>query len=98
MNKLLSFAAAVLLIVSCQPKIQEKPSVLWIDASANFNSYANDADSIARDCARIARMGFTDIVVDVRPTCGDVLFKSTVAPELRKMPGWSHRGRARRRP
>ena len=33
-------------------------------------------------------MGFTDIVVDVRPTSGDVLFASAVAPALKKMPGW----------
>ena len=89
-----NFTRGILLLltvcfISCQPKAaQDKPSVLWIDASANFNSYANDADSIARDCARIAQMGFTDIVVDVRPTCGDVLFKSTVAPELKYVPAW----------
>lgn len=78
--------------ISCRPKTQEKPSVLWIDAAANFGSYANDADSIARDCARIAEMGFTHIVVDVRSTSGDVLFRSSVAPELRQMPGWSPGG------
>lgn len=83
----LLFAATVL--VCCTSGNQAKqPSFLWIDASANFNSYANDADSIARDCQRIARMGFTDIVVDVRPTCGDVLFRSTVAPELKHVPAW----------
>ena len=83
----LLLAAAVL--VCCTSGNQAKqPSFLWIDASANFNSYANDADSIARDCQRIARMGFTDIVVDVRPTCGDVLFRSTVAPELKYVPAW----------
>ena len=83
----LLLAAAVL--VCCTSGNQAKqPSFLWIDASANFNSYANDADSIARDCQRIARMGFTDIVVDVRPTCGDVLFRSTVAPELKHVPAW----------
>ena len=79
---------SVLALFACSPKVVEKPSFLWIDASANFNSYANDADSIARDCQRIALMGFTDIVVDVRPTCGDVLFKSTVAPELKHVPAW----------
>ena len=80
--------AAVLVLAACTPGVQSKPHFLWIDASANFNSYANDADSIARDWARIAKMGFTDIVVDVRPTCGDVLFKSTVAPELKYVPAW----------
>ena len=37
-------------------------------------------------------MGFTDIVVDVRPTSGDVLFASSTAPALRKMPGWVGNG------
>ncbi len=80
--------AAVLVLAACTPGVQSKPHFLWIDASANFNSYANDRDSIFRDCRRIAGMGFTDIVVDVRPTCGDVLFKSTVAPELKYVPAW----------
>ena len=75
-------------VLSCTSRVEEKPSYLWIDASANFDSYANDPDSIARDCARIAKMGFTDIVVDVRPTSGDVLFKSRVAPPLRQVPAW----------
>ncbi len=90
MRKLINAVAGFLLLaaVSCAPEAGRKPSFLWIDASANFDSYANDADSIARDCARIARMGFTDIVVDVRPTCGDVLFKSSVAPELKYVPAW----------
>ena len=81
--------ALALLLGSCAPVSQpEKPRYLWIDAAANFPSYGNDADSIARDCRRIAGMGFTDIVVDVRPTSGDVLFASSVAPALRKVPGW----------
>lgn len=88
MRKVIVNLLALVCLFSCAPKAQEKPHFLWIDASANFNSYANDADSIARDCARIAQMGFTDIVVDVRPTCGDVLFRSTVAPELKYVPAW----------
>ena len=92
-----SIARSIILLIalcfiSCRPKAPEKPSVLWIDAAANFSSYANDADSMARDCARIAEMGFTHIVVDVRPTSGDVLFRSSVAPELRQMPAWSPEG------
>ncbi len=80
--------ALALLLGACAPASKEKPRYLWIDAAANFPSYGNDADSIARDCRRIAEMGFTDIVVDVRPTSGDVLFASAVAPALKKMPGW----------
>ena len=84
------FYAGVLALFlgACAPALKNQPRFLWIDASANFNSYANDADSIAKDCKRIAQMGFTDIVVDVRPTCGDVLFKSSAAPELKYVPAW----------
>ncbi len=65
-----------------------KPRYVWIDAAANFQYYANDASAIAADCQRIARMGFTDIIVDVRPTSGDVLFASNVAPACRKAAAW----------
>ena len=83
----------VFLLLSCTSGLGlQKPAFIWIEAGANFGSYANDADSIATDCARIAQMGFTDIVVEVRPTSGDVLFKSRVAPELRQIPGWSPNG------
>ena len=89
MKRILLCLIALAVLGACAPRAAQKPSFLWIDASANFDSYANDADSIARDCRRIARMGFTDIVVDVRPTCGDVLFASRVAPALRHVPAWS---------
>jgi uncharacterized lipoprotein YddW (UPF0748 family) len=37
-------------------------------------------------------MGFTDIVVDVRPTCGDALFASEVVPPLKHIPAWKDGG------
>lgn len=64
-------------MVYITPKPEPKPRFLWIDQPANARSYLNDADSIARDCKRIAKMGFTDIVVDVRPTSGEMIFKRT---------------------
>ena len=70
------------------PEIQGKPRYVWVDAAANFQYYANDADYIAEDCRRIAEMGFTDIIVDVRPTTGDVLFSSFVAPACLKEAAW----------
>ena len=82
--------ALAALLGACAPSFSTagKPRYLWIDAAANFSGYGNDADSIRTDCRRIAEMGFTDIVVDVRPTSGDVLFASAVAPALKKVPGW----------
>ena len=66
-----------------EPEVKEpKPRYVWIDCAANFNDYANDRDKIAKDLARIKEVGFTDVIVDVRPTNGDVLFKSTVADPL----------------
>ena len=70
------------------PEIKGKPRYVWVDAAANFSYYANDAAYIAEDCKRIAKMGFTDLVVDVRPTSGDVLFSSAVAPPCKKVAAW----------
>ena len=68
--------------------IKGKPRYIWIDAAANFQYYANDASYIAADCKRIADMGFTDIIVDVRPTSGDVLWNSSIAPACKKTAAW----------
>lgn len=68
--------------------IKGKPRYIWIDAAANFPYYADDAGAIAADCKRIAEMGFTDLIVDVRPTSGDVLFASELAPACRKAAAW----------
>ena len=65
-----------------------KPRYVWIDAAANFDDYGNDRDKIREDCKRIAETGFTDIIVDVRPTTGDVLFTSSVAPALTRIDKW----------
>ena len=82
--------ALAALLGACAPSSStaDGPRFLWVDAAANFPSYGNDADSIATECRRIAEMGITDIVVDVRPTSGDVLFASKVAPELKRVPAW----------
>ena len=70
------------------PEIKGKPRYVWVDAAANFSYYANDPAYIAEDCNRIAQMGFTDIILDVRPTSGDVLFASSVAPPCQKVAAW----------
>ena len=68
-----------------------KPRYVWIDAAANFDDYGNSVEKIREDCRKIAETGFTDIIVDVRPTTGDVLFKSSVAPGTAAMCGPSVR-------
>lgn len=57
---------------------KDKPRYIWIDAAANFKDFANSKENIERDLKLAKEAGFTDIVVDIRPTNGDLLFKSTV--------------------
>lgn len=69
-----------------------KPRYVWIDAAANFADYANSEENIRSDMQKIKDAGFTDVIVDVRPTSGDVLFKSTAADPLVRVDAWTDRG------
>lgn len=62
-----------------------KPCFIWIDAAANFPDFANDREKIVRDLEMAADCGFTDIVVDVRPTTGDILFRSDRCDQARRL-------------
>ena len=57
----------------------EKPRYIWIDAAANFRDFANNRENITRDLTLAKDAGFTDVVVDIRPTSGDILYNSSVA-------------------
>ena len=72
--------------------VEAKPRYVWIDAAANFEDYADSKENIAADLARVKEAGFTDIVVDVRPSEGDVLFSSTVADPLTRIDAWTSAG------
>lgn len=69
-------------------KNADKPRYIWVDAAANFPDYANSKENIARDLALAKDAGFTDIVVDVRPTTGDVLFKTIVVDQVKFLYAW----------
>lgn len=69
-------------------KKDAKARLVWIDAAANFGDYANDADKIASDMARIKETGFTGVIVEVRPTTGGVLFKSDVEGPVMRVDAW----------
>src|SRR5690554_1485996 len=56
----------------------EKPRYIWIDAAANFSDFANNRENITRDLTLAKGAGFTDVVVDIRPTSGDILYNSSV--------------------
>ena len=82
---------SMLALAACSRQGQ-KPRILWIEAGASSDYYFESQENIINDCKRIADAGFTQIVVDVRPTSGDVLFKSSVAPELRQIARWRDGG------
>jgi uncharacterized lipoprotein YddW (UPF0748 family) len=69
-------------------KPAEKPRFIWIDAAANFPDFANNKDNILRDLTLAKNTGFTDIVVDVRPVSGDVLFTTNVVDQVKWLGAW----------
>lgn len=70
------------------PAKEAKARLVWIDAAANFEDYANSKDNINADMARLKETGFTGVVVEVRPTTAGVLFNSDVEKPLTKVDAW----------
>ena len=73
----------------------EKPRFIWIDASANFPDFANSKENIMRDLTIAKNAGFTDVVVDVRPNSGDVLFATDVVDQVKWLGAWLPQGYTR---
>lgn len=90
MKRFFPLFALLLLLVSCQEKPLGKPRMVWIEVGANFRQYGNSEENIWADCQRLADAGFTHLAVEVRPTSGDVLFKSEVAPALTQVALWQN--------
>ncbi|MEA4916198.1 alpha amylase family protein [Proteiniphilum sp.] len=65
--------------------VSQKPKILWVDASANFKYTANSKENIVKYINLAKASGFTEIVLDVRPGCGDVLFRSELAQQAKKI-------------
>lgn len=94
MNNLINTALIIILstlFVSCKTdrvtlstKIQ--PKLMWIDATANIVRF-NNKDTIDYYLEKVKDLGFTDIVVDVRPISGYVLYDSEIAPKLTNFRG-----------
>jgi len=57
-------------------KFREKPRYMWVDAAANSFYVLNSKDGIRNYVTKARRAGFTDLLVDVRGTSGDVLFRT----------------------
>lgn len=72
--------------------LRANDAYVWVSCEGNWEEFANSRENIARDVAKIKESGFTDIVVDVRPTNGGVLFKSSHAKPQTRMDCWTNRG------
>lgn len=88
--------AVTLLFASCttKEKLDDKSkffidrNILWFDATANFDRFC-DKDSIVYYLKKSKEVGVTDIVVDVKPITGEVLYPSKIAPV---MTSWGESG------
>ncbi len=71
---------------------ETNPMYIWVDAAANFPDFANSKENILRDLTLAKEAGFTDVVVDVRPTNGDILFQSTHCDQVAWLGAWTSGG------
>jgi uncharacterized lipoprotein YddW (UPF0748 family) len=74
--------ALIILTAIAPAAVKHKPMFMWFDATANFKCLSS-ADSIAYYLDKVKALGFTDVVVDVKPITGEVLFPSRYAPIMR---------------
>ena len=74
-----------------EPEVSEGKYV-WVSCEGNWEEFANSEANIISDIKKIKEAGFTDLVVDVRPTNGGVLFKSTHAQPQTRMDCWTRSG------
>lgn len=82
----LACASAVACLLGVSASMAQKPSYLWIDAEANFARF-NSPDSIDFYLDKAKAVGFTHVIVDVRPITGEVLYDSKIAPRLSEWNG-----------
>lgn len=65
-----------------------KPKMLWFDGTANFKRLGN-YEGIVKVLDRCVDAGITDIIVDVKPISGEVLYDSEIAPKMRDWDGFT---------
>lgn len=68
----------------------EKPRFMWIDAPANFPRFADSQENIAKDLKKAYDSGITDVVVDIRPYTGDILFASSTGDPMVRIDVWDN--------
>ena len=77
---------AVLCACSTRHTEKQQSVLLWFDATANYERFSTP-DSIDFYLDKCVAVGVTDIIVDVRPISGELLYKSNIAPFLEEWKG-----------
>mgnify|MGYP005841608709 CR=1 FL=1 len=80
-----TFLLFILFIQSIYP--HDKIKMLWFDATANFERFSYP-DSISFYLTKAQQLGFTDVVIDIKPITGEVLYKSKIAPLMKEWNGF----------
>ncbi len=60
--------------------------MLWMDATANFARLSSN-DSVKFYLQKCKAVGVTDVVIDVKPITGEVLYESKIAPVMKEWKG-----------
>ncbi len=66
-------------------------NILWFDATANFSRFAY-RDSVTYYLQKSKDAGVTDVVLDVKPISGEVLYPGKIAPEMKEWGGFTKPG------
>ena len=69
-----------------ESKQDDRTKLMWLDATANIQRF-NNKDTIDYYLAKLKDLGFTDVVIDMRPISGHVLYDSEIAPKLNEWNG-----------
>ena len=77
---------------STGPVVAGTPCFIWIDAAANSRDFFFGTDKIRTDLEKAADAGFTHLIVDVRPTNGDILYKSSHCDQVAWLGAWTSSG------
>ncbi|MCX8056397.1 MAG: family 10 glycosylhydrolase [Ignavibacteria bacterium] len=85
MKTLVKVFLTIFLIVNLNAN--QKPKLLWFDATANFQRLSYK-DSITYYLEKAKELGFTDVVLDLKPISGEVLYDSKFAPKMREWNGF----------
>jgi len=75
------------LFLAALPLHAQKGNIMWIDATANFERMSMP-DSVIYYLNLCKELGFTDVVIDIKPITGEVLYKSKTAPQMKEWQGF----------